>query len=255
MKKQMISKRGRGRPRLEEPDQTSLVTREAIVDLAYEQSRTQSLDSVSFVQLAKELGVVPGSLHYHIGTKDDLVSAVLNRYYKDLLERLERIPSDIGWRERIRRYAYILMESERDHRGAAEHIQTKSKFRVFQKVGAGETDYGALYLDQIFTMFREAGFDASQTALYYHVLALHCLSSANSANTRMEPAGHEKFLTERAAAYASGSMPGLEFALPAFARVRTDDSFQIGLEALLDCFADARITTATGRGLETTPSD
>ena len=231
-------RRGRGRPRLN--GEEGLVTREAAIDLAYDWAKTQSLGSVSFVQLAKELDVVPGSLHYHIGTKDDLASAILNRFYRDLLRYLQDIPADLPWRDRIRRFAQTLMECERDHRGAAEHIQTRAKFRIFQKVRSGETDYGAAYLDWAFTLLREAGFDAQTAAMLYHVLALHCLSTAVSANTRLEPAAHEDFLTEKAASYPTGAMPGLEFGLAAFGRVKADDAFQIGLDALLDHFEKLR---------------
>lgn len=215
-------------------------SREKVIDLAVVAARTHSIDEISFVSLAKELGVRPGALHYHVGTKDDLASAILNRFYKTLLERLDALPIDGDWRTRVRQFANTLMNCERDHRGAAEHIQTHAKFRIFQKVGADETDYGALYLDRAFSMFRDAGFDAQTTALFYHMLALHCLSSATSATSRLEPSAHEDFLTARAEAYPNGEMSGLDFALRAFARVRSDDVFERGVEALLEHFAPLR---------------
>ncbi len=233
-------RRGRGRPRTESEASAGVVDPESVVDLAYEMSRTEPLDSVTFVGLAKVLNVVPGSLHYHLGTKDDLTSAVLNRFYRNLLARLDEIPPHADWRERIRSFAWTLMRCERDHRGAAEHIQTRARFRLFQKVREGETDYGAAYLDRAFAMFREAGFDAEQTALFYHVLALHCLSAANAASAQLEPAAHERFLMERAAAFPESTMPGLDHALAKFARIKADDAFEFGLEALLDRFAAAR---------------
>ncbi len=234
------TKRGRGRPRSNGDAGEGLVNRQMIVDLAYDQARTQSIDNVSFVQMARELGVKPGALHYHIGTKDDLASAILNRFYKELLAKLDGIPGDLGWRDRVTQFARILMNCERSHVGAAEHIQRHARFRVFQKVRDGETDYGARYLDQTFSMLQDAGFDAETTAIFYHVLALHCLATATSANTRLEPAAHENFLIEKANAYQSGEMPGLEFGLRAFARVRADDAFELGLKALLDRFARLR---------------
>jgi len=233
-------KRGRGRPRLNGGDDAGLVSREQVIDMAYEQSRTQPLEAVSFVQIASTLGVVPGALHYHIGTKDDLTTAILNRFYKELLAQLDAISMALNWKDRLRQFARTLMACERDHRGAAEHIQTKSKYRLFQKVAAGETDYGAAYLDWAFRLFRDAGFDAKHAALFYHVLALHCLAAANSTNARLEPAEHEAFLIGRASGFAQGSMPGLDFALPAFANIRTEDAFEFGLEALLDRFAAHR---------------
>lgn len=233
-------KRGRGRPRLNGDDDAALVSREKVIDLAYEQARTQPLEAISFVQIAQTLGVVPGSLHYHIGTKDDLTSAILNRYYKGLLAALQQMPSGLDWIDRMRFFARVLMTSQRSHRAAAEHIQTKARFRLFQKVGPGETDWGAAYLDWAFTLFRDAGFDADHAAMCYHTLALHCLAAANSANARLGPAEHDAFLLERAETFAPGAMPGLDFALRSFARVQADEAFEFGLEALLARFAAVR---------------
>lgn len=238
--KQTGPKRGRGRPRLNGTEAEGLVTRDKIVELAYEQARTEPLDAISFVQIAQALGVVPGSLHYHIGTKDDLNSAILNRYYHELLAALGRMPEGLDWQDRLRFFGRTLMTSQRAHRGAAEHIQTKARFRLFQKVGQGETDWGAAYLDWAFTLFHEAGFDADATALCYHVLALHCLSAANSTNARLGPAEHDAFLLERAETLPKGSRPGLDFALRAFARVQADEAFEFGLEALLTRFERMR---------------
>lgn len=235
-----MQRRGPGRPRLAGRDDTGIVTRDAVVSLAYERARTASLASVSFVQLAKLLNVVPGSLHYHVGTKDDLNSAILNRFYKTLLARLVAEDRIGPWRVRIERAAFILLGSWREHRGASEHIQTHARYRVFQNVRDGEKDYGALYLDHVFMLFRDSGFTPGQTALFYHTLALHCLSSANSDISRLEPARHEAFLKETAAKHASGGFPGLDYALAEFARIRADDAFRLGLDALLDRFAAER---------------
>lgn len=237
-------RRGRGRPRLKGADDNGVVTREMVIDLAYEQARNQSLEDISFVQLAAALGVVPGSLHYHIGTKEDLTSAILNRFYKNLVTKLEAITESKDWRENIRCFARALMQCESEHTGVAQYIQTKPKFRLFQKVKPSETDYGAVYLDWAFRMFRDAGFSSSQTAMFYHVLALHCLAAANSAIAQLEPAAHESFLKQQAVAYSKETMLGLKFALPAFSEIRADEAFELGLEALLDRFATARSSEA-----------
>lgn len=238
------TKRRPGRPSRNSAGDDGLVDREKIVDLAYEMASNQSIDQVSFVQLAKAFNVKPGALHYHIGTKDDLASAILNRFYKDLLTRLQEAPEEPNWRQRLSRFAHTLMNSERQHRGAAEHIQTHAKFRVFQKVRTGETDYGAAFLNHAFELMRDAGFDADTAALLYHVLALLCLSTATSASSRLEPSAHEDFLMQKADTFEPGSMPGLEFALRAFARVRTDDAFQHSLDAILDHFGPLRRSQA-----------
>lgn len=139
--------------------------------LAYEQSRTVPLPSVSFAQLTKALDVVPGSLHYHIGSKDDLTSAIFNRFYRNLLERLKQEPPTDSWRDRLSSMARILLGCWREHRGAAEHIHARARYRVFRKVRDGERDHGAHFFDHVFALFRDALFTARQTALFYHTPA------------------------------------------------------------------------------------
>lgn len=238
-------RRGRGRPRLDGQNDAGLVSREAVIDLAYDQARLQSLDDISFVGLAKDLGVVPGALHYHLGTKDDLISAILNRFYKELVARLAKLPPGSDWRDQMGRFADLLREAYGAHRGAAEHILMHAKFRVFQKVREGETDYGAVYLDRVFSMFEEAAFDPTQTAQFYHALALHCLTAAGSEASRLAPVEHEAFLLRKADSYPNGAMPGLKYALRQFAQVNARETFRIGLEALLDRFAAERAKSAT----------
>ena len=237
------AKRGRGRPRLEDAENSTVVTRDTIIDLAFEQSRTRSLDDISFVQLAGELGVVPGSLHYHLGTKDDLNSAILNRFYRHLLTQLRAIPPGLPWQDTIRRYATTLMQSEIEHRGAAEHIQAKPKFRLFQKVRAGETDYGAAFFDHSLQLFRDCGFDARNAALFYHVIGLHCLSAATSASAKFEPTVHEAFLRARVTDAMRKTAPGIDFGIDAFVKITAQEAFEIGLEALIDRFAKTRAGT------------
>lgn len=234
------TKRRRGRPRNDDSEDAALVTRDVIIDHAYERSRTVPFDELSFVQMARELGVVAGSIHYHIGTKDDLNTAVLNRFFKDLVAELKASMPAGDWRETLQFLARTLLRHWRRHMGVAQHIQTRARYRLFQRVAPGETDYGAAFLDLAFDTFRKAGFSAAQTALFYHALAMHCLASANSDVARLEPAAHEKFLRGKVGEFDPERYPGLAFALAAFAEIKMDETFEVGLEALLDRFAAAR---------------
>src|SRR5437867_3851763 len=123
-------KRKRGRP--PHSKLAGLVTRETILDNAYERSRTISFDELSFVKLADEFGVVAGSLHYHIGTKDDLQTALLNRFYRDLFSELETSILKGRWQSNLRSLASTFVRHLRQHLGAARHIQTKARYRLFQ---------------------------------------------------------------------------------------------------------------------------
>jgi len=232
-----MTKRKRGRPLGSGAAGKNLVTRDRIIALACDWAKQRSLDEVTFVQLAKHLDVAPGALHYHIGTKDDLTSAIINSYYRDLVAELEQIDRGLPWRALLHEFANVYLAFQNSHVGVAEYMTMNAKFRVFQKVREGETDYGAIYLDLVFSLLKGAGFDARSTALAYHMISMYCRATAAFTRREFEPSAHEAFLTKRAASYPAGSMPGLEFALPAFAHIHMDESFEFGLDALIEHFA------------------
>ncbi|RUZ71001.1 TetR/AcrR family transcriptional regulator [Mesorhizobium sp. M7A.F.Ca.US.006.01.1.1] len=232
-------KRGRGRPAV-----ADVVTRDLIIDTAYEFTKTVSLDELSIVQVARRLGVVAGSLHYHVGTKDDLTSAILNRFYKNLYVELTVSTPNGSWRENIGHLARTLMNFQRRHVGIAQHVMAHARYRIFQKVAPDEIDYGVIYLDFAFDMFRRAGFSSRQTALFYHAIALHCLVSSNSDAAGLGPVAHETFLRAKVQQYRGDRYPGLAHALEEFATIQTDEAFTLGLDALVDNFATARGATA-----------
>lgn len=230
----MVKKRGRGRPAV-----ADVVTRDLIIETAYEFTKTVPLDELSIVQVARRLGVVAGSLHYHVGTKDDLTSAILNRFYKNLYVELTITTPNGTWRENIGHLARTLMDFQRRHVGIAQHVMAHARYRIFQKVEPDEIDYGVIYLDFAFDMFRRAGFSSHQTALFYHAIALHCLVSSNSDAARLGPVAHQSFLRAKVQQYRGERYPGLAHALEEFATIKTDEAFNLGLDALLDCFAPA----------------
>lgn len=227
-------KRGRGRPAV-----ADVVTRDLIIETAYEFTKTVSLDELSIVQVARRLGVVAGSLHYHVGTKDDLTSAILNRFYKNLYIELTVSTPNGTWRENIGHLARTLMDFQRRHVGIAQHVMAHARYRIFQKVAPDEIDYGVIYLDFAFDMFRRAGFSSHQTALFYHAIALHCLVSSNSDAARLGPGAHKTFLRAKVPEYRGERYPGLAHALEEFATIQTDEAFNLGLDALLDSLAAA----------------
>ncbi len=235
-----MTKRKRGRPQGSGAAGKNLVTRERIIDLACDWAKERSLDEVTFVKLAKHFDVAPGALHYHIGPKDDLTSAIINSYYRDLVVELKQIDQGLPWRELLREFANVYLAFQNSHVGVAEYMTMNAKFRVFQKVREGETDYGAMYLDLVFSLLKGVGFDSRSTALAYHMISMYCRATAAFTRREFEPSVHEAFLKKRAASYPAGSMPGLEFALPAFAHINMDESFAFGLDALIEHFATLR---------------
>src|SRR4051812_26675417 len=59
-----------------------VLTREQILEKATELAKHEPLGEISMVGLARELGVTPALIHYYIGSRDDLISGVANRYFE-----------------------------------------------------------------------------------------------------------------------------------------------------------------------------
>ena len=70
--------------------------REQILDTAMQATRRNGLNSVSFRQLAAQVGVKSASVHYHFSTKPELAEAMVRRHISDFEARL----ADISQRRR-----------------------------------------------------------------------------------------------------------------------------------------------------------
>jgi TetR/AcrR family transcriptional repressor of nem operon len=63
--------------------------RAAILDAAQELAQKRGYAGFSFRDIAEAVGVKSSSIHYHFPTKDDLISALLDRYGASFLDALE----------------------------------------------------------------------------------------------------------------------------------------------------------------------
>ncbi len=106
-----VVKKPRGRPR--KPNvhtDANGLSRESIIQKAAQLAQTESLDEISMVRVAREFGVVPGLIHYYVGSRDELLSGVINQYFR---ERIAQMPMPSGdWRRDMERYAEARSEFE-----------------------------------------------------------------------------------------------------------------------------------------------
>ncbi|MBL8965367.1 MAG: helix-turn-helix transcriptional regulator [Spirochaetaceae bacterium] len=72
------------------PNDAGLATRERILDAAMALAGREGMARLTTRRVAGEAGVNVGLLHYHFGSKDDLVRAVLERWQADIREVLDR---------------------------------------------------------------------------------------------------------------------------------------------------------------------
>jgi AcrR family transcriptional regulator len=66
-------------------------TREKLLDCAEQLFADHGLKGVSLRAINAEAGLSPAALHYHFGTKEALVEALLDRQMPDLMERRRRM--------------------------------------------------------------------------------------------------------------------------------------------------------------------
>src|SRR5690625_2842282 len=228
--------RRRGRP----PKQASPiheeagVSRDMIINRAVELSKTMPLDQISMVQLAREFGVAPGLIHYYLGGRDNLISGVINRYYR---ERMESMPSLTGcWRSDVKAIIQKSFEVGVQNPGVSLYVASHNRYRLFQKVAPGEVDYGLSYFNHLTTAFKQGGFTAEQVALAYHLMAQFMVSSTMAEAAHQLPAYHRGFILEKLGHLPSEQYPGAHFVRSAFVDLSSEQAFNTGIDILLDGF-------------------
>ncbi|MES2973678.1 MAG: TetR/AcrR family transcriptional regulator C-terminal domain-containing protein [Pseudomonadota bacterium] len=231
--------RKRGRPSRAsgdaQPGGATMLSREQILDRATILAKVEPLGEISMVGLARELGVAPTLIHYYVGSRDDLISGVLNRYFKERLARMPPLTGD--WREDLRREA---MESYRlglEYGGVLRYAMSHNRFRLFQRVTEGEKDYGVLYLDRMAGIFRTGGFTPKQAAIGYHLMAQFVMTSSYAEVSRQLPAFHENYILRQIQAHPEDELPGAHYFIEAFSTLDSDTAFPEGLRLLIESFA------------------
>lgn len=230
--------RRRGRPPRREAPGTGgapQLSREQILERATELARNEPLGEISMVGLARDMGVAPTLIHYYVGSHDDLISGVVNRYFR---ERASRMPALTGdWKEDLRIDATNTFRLNLEYGGVLRYTMSHNRFRLFQRVGPGETDFGIVYLDRTAETLRRAGFTAAQAALAYHLLSLYVMSSSYAEVNKQLPAFHEHYIRDQIASHPLDTLSGAHFIAGAFASLDSETAFPAGLQLLIDGFA------------------
>ncbi len=226
----------RGRPRkLTAAGDTTGLSRELIIEKAVELAKTERLSEISMVRLAKEFGVVPGLIHYYLGSRDDLISGVVNHYFS---KRTESMPQPSGdWQADVRKIARAVLANMLKYRGIADYIATHNRFRLFQKVLPGETDYGLEFFNNFADVLRQGGLSNKAAALGYHLLMQYLVSSAMSEISRLTPGKHENFILAQLEGLDKDKYSGALYVAKEFARLESDKTFNAGLDMLIDGIA------------------
>ena len=227
-----VVKKPRGRPR--KPNihtDANGLSRETIILKAAQLAQTEPLDEISMVRVAREFGVVPGLIHYYVGNRDELLSGVINQYFR---ERIAHMPLPSGdWQKDMRVVAQASMQSMMKYRGVAAYIATHNRFRLFQKVAAGETDHGLVFFNRVADVLRCGGLSPKAAAMGYHLLMQFIVSSAVSEMSGLSPGRHEAYIRARTDGLDAARYPGAAYIAEEFARLDFTETFEVGLAMLI----------------------
>jgi AcrR family transcriptional regulator len=241
-------KRGPGRPPAKV---VRTISKADIVRRALELCRLESLQSVSIVRVANEMGVTPALIHYYVGGRDRLTSAIMNSFYAALVAELP--PSTHDWRADLTAVFDTIYDYYIQFSGIAAYLMSHNRFRVFQLVELGERDFGALFFERVIGSVRIAGLSARSTAMYAHLLLQHVLSSAYQQASRQLPEDHQDFLVSRLQKFRPSDAPNTFFILESFAALGGHDAFRAGLNIVADAIGVERRSMRAASALDLKP--
>lgn len=196
-------------------------------------AQKESLTEVSMVRIGKELGVTAGMVHYHLGSRDELISTVINAAFKDRLQQLPALTGD--WRKDIEAFARSSLATLERWPGLATYVLTENKFRLFQRVQPGEIDYGLAYFDHIGQILKAAALTQPFAAMAYHLLLLFVSVIAAEKENHQAPHAHSDFIGGYLMKFTQ-HYPGAAFLASDFVAIDSTTTFDAGLVLLLDGF-------------------
>jgi AcrR family transcriptional regulator len=212
----------------------SVLTREQILEKATELAKVEPLGEISMVGLARELGVTPALIHYYVGSRDDLISGVANRYFQARLAQQRPLTGD--WEQDLWQEAMQTFRMGVEYGGVLRYMMSHNRFRLFQQVAEGEVDYGLQYLNRMAGIFRTGGFTSAQAATGYHLLSLYVMSSAYAEVSRQLPGFHEHYIRGQIEAHPREERDDARFFLDDFATLDSAKAFPAGLRLMIDGF-------------------
>ena len=87
-------------------------TLQEIMDIGLQLVQERGYNGFSYADIAEAIGIRKASIHYHFPSKQDLVQAVLIRYRKEFVEKLEQIKNQPhSWLQRLQLFFGLYRET------------------------------------------------------------------------------------------------------------------------------------------------
>jgi|GEM_PF-5499388 len=219
-----------GRPRKGDTNAVSL-TRDDIIEKAFELSRTTELGSISFVTMGKALGVSTTAIRYHISSRALFLSLVINRFYRSVCNRL---PEPTGnWEEDLRAATPPVLAAFLERKGVTTHLEKSKEFRILQSEEIDEDDYGVCYFEYMIGIFRSAGMPSASTAMAYHMYATLLVSSAVYQIRRILPVETSIYYTAAKERLERQGFANTVFVSPGLSRIDLHTAINASVELVI----------------------
>jgi AcrR family transcriptional regulator len=207
------------------------LSRERIEDAALELIEREGENAFSMRKLAAGLGCEAMSIYHYFPSLAHLKDALLDR----LVAGTDRPARDLPWLERLRQVSYGYREAALRH----------PRFFQYVVVHRMNTATGLAYLEEVLTIFHDAGFDTETAARLFRALGYYIAGAALD-----ETAGYgngPSAVVPVPEAVAARDYPLVTAVNPYFKPAEREATFAVGLEILLD--GVARIHRQMRKGL------
>jgi AcrR family transcriptional regulator len=181
---------------------------EAIIEHALDMAKRLPVEEISVVSVARELGVAAALIHYYVrGGRDALTSGIINAFYRRLLADWPATAGD--WRTDLATTSRYIFLTFTRYPGVASYVGSRNRFRIFQDVGEGEDDYGALAVERFISVVRAAPVTDDRVGVYAHLLLEFLVSSAYGTTRNRWPGQQPNFINQKVAELDPKAFPNL----------------------------------------------
>ncbi len=208
------------------------LSRDAIVQHVVQLAQKEPFAEITIARLANELGVATSLIHYFLGSRDDILSLMLNYALKEVCDRAPPLTGQ--WRADAEALLREVQQMQSRWKGITAQIATSSRYRLFQHQLLDGKDYGLVFFDRMGRILQSGGFSGAQAASAHHLLMLFLVSVASAQVFQQEPSAKREYLRGHVGQFPAGDYPGCAFMLDDFAAIDTPTTFEKGLRLLLD---------------------
>ena len=166
------------------------LTRQRVAEAALALGDQDGLESLSMRKVGASLGVEAMSLYNHVGNKEDLLDAIGDLLYSQLLERYA-VDNDAPWQTNTRTLIHAFYDVAMEHPNMVS-LMLDRPIPSITKV---------LFLQQCFDIFVSAGYPTKEAALVFNTVASWLTGFVHSELTMMRE------LTENGVPFTRDDVP------------------------------------------------